>query len=77
MRSSIKFAPWELSHGLIWQLILVPRGATPPFLIAGFALVYVVVGIYLGTLLIGSTHRTLYDRLSGSRVVVPSIDPHR
>jgi hypothetical protein len=53
----------------------------PPWIAAGFGLVYLLVfaylvtlfvGLlvfaYLVTLFVGSTHRTLYDRLAGSVV---------
>jgi hypothetical protein len=35
---------------------------------AGFVVVYVLVGLYLVTLFVGS-HRTVYDRLAGSIVI--------
>jgi len=37
--------------------------------IGGFAAVYLLLFAYLVSLFVGSQHRTLYDRVAGSRVV--------
>jgi uncharacterized RDD family membrane protein YckC len=68
-REAIRFLPWEMSHALIWQIVLSPGGRSfPPWIAVGFGLVYVFVFILLFTLFVGSNHRTLYDRIAGSVV---------
>ncbi len=37
--------------------------------IGGFAVVYLLVFAYVISLFVGSQHRTLYDRVAGSRVM--------
>ena len=70
IREAVRFTPWELSHAFIWRTVLSPvRVSTPPWLIAGFAVVYALVLLYLASLFIGASHRTVYDRLAGSRVI--------
>jgi uncharacterized RDD family membrane protein YckC len=78
-RSVLKFLPWELSHTLLWR---IPRGAgadasLPSWIVAGFAVVWLLVLAYLAGLFRGPTHRTLYDRLTGTVVlrVGPLEDP--
>jgi uncharacterized RDD family membrane protein YckC len=69
VREAIRFLPWEISHALVWQVVLTQGGRSfPPWIAVGFGLVYLLVITYLVTLFIGSTHRTLYDRLAGSVV---------
>jgi uncharacterized RDD family membrane protein YckC len=70
VREGVRFLPWEMSHALVWQVALSPGGRTfPPWMAAGFGLVYLLVFSYLVTLFVGSTHRTIYDRLAGSVVL--------
>lgn len=70
IREAVRFTPWELSHALIWRVAISPlRGSAPPWLIAGFAVVYALVLVYLVSLFIGPRHRTLYDLLAGSVVI--------
>ena len=38
--------------------------AFPPIIVAGLVLVWVIVGVYLISLLISKTHQTLYDLLA-------------
>jgi uncharacterized RDD family membrane protein YckC len=72
VREAVRFLPWEMSHALVWQVALSPGARTfPPWMAAAFGLVYLLVFSYLVTLFVGSTHRTLYDRIAGS-VVIPS-----
>lgn len=69
-REAIRFLPWELSHAIIWRLALsATKNSFPAWAGAGFALVYLLVFVYVVTLFVGSQHRTLYDRLAGSWVL--------
>jgi uncharacterized RDD family membrane protein YckC len=69
-REAVRFLPWELSHAIIWRLALSPaKNSFPAWAGVGFALVYLIVFAYLVTLVFGSQHRTLYDRLAGTWVL--------
>jgi uncharacterized RDD family membrane protein YckC len=68
-RTALKFIPWELAHTCIWQLRFAPPDASP-LITLGLVLVWVLVGANIASLLISPTHQTLYDRLSGSAVVM-------
>lgn len=70
LRSLLKFVPWELTHACLWRIPgwpLAPK-TFPPIIVAGLVLVWVIVGVYLTTLLISKTHQTLYDSLAGAYV---------
>ena len=71
LRSAVKFLPWELAHFTIWHYVYGSAGhASPPAWAAlVLAFVYVLVAAFLLTLFIGREHRTIYDRIAGSRVV--------
>lgn len=67
-RSALKFVPWELAHGVIWQFSVA--GSKPPtILTVWLAVVWLLVGLNLVSVLVGARHRALYDRLAGTRVV--------
>ena len=67
-RAALKFVPWELAHACIWQITFAgPRPS--PLIGAGFALVWLLVGANLLSLLLNRKHQTLYDRLSATAVV--------
>ena len=61
------------------RVVLVPVAApvtvtgtvtvVPPEVIAGFVLLYVLVGIYIASALISKKHRTPYDWAAGSYVI--------
>lgn len=71
VRSLIKFLPWQIAHTSIYQIKeVVPGGPLAPFNITGFVLVYFLIGIYFLSALISKKHRTPYDWVSGSYVVV-------
>ena len=72
LRSAVKFLPWELAHFTIWQLIYgsASHANLPTWAAVSLAVVYVLVAAYLVTLFVGRTHRTIYDRIAGSRVIV-------
>jgi uncharacterized RDD family membrane protein YckC len=69
VRELVRFLPWEMAHSLIWPLALPPHLEPVAVTIAGFAVVYLLLFIYLISLFVGSEHRTVYDRLAGSRVL--------
>jgi uncharacterized RDD family membrane protein YckC len=70
VREGVRFLPWELSHALIWRAVLSPQRNSPTTLEAvGFAVVYMLVFAYLVSLFVGAQHRTIYDRIAGSRVM--------
>ncbi|MEZ4673126.1 MAG: RDD family protein [Caldilineaceae bacterium] len=68
-RTLLKFVPWELAHTCIWQIRFAPP-APSPLITAGFALVWILVGANLVSLLRSRSHQTLYDRLAGTYVVL-------
>lgn len=70
-RSLVKFLPWQIAHTSIYQIKeIVPGGPSEPFDITGFVLVYFLVGIYIFSALMSKKHRTPYDWISGSYVIV-------
>ena len=67
-RTLLKFVPWELSHTLIWEIRFTTQ--TDSLLISyGFALVYLLIGLNLATLLMTRKHQTLYDLLVKTCVI--------
>lgn len=69
-RIVLKFLPWEIAHTAIWHTPGWPRNPQPTTLdYAAYALVYVLAGGYVVSLLASPTRRTLYDRLTSTRVV--------
>ena len=71
-RSLIKFLPWQFAHTSIYHIEGLPLAPVEPspMVIAGFALVYLLVGIYIASALISKKHRAPYDWASGSYVIV-------
>lgn len=69
VREAVRFLPWEMAHSLIWPLALPPHEEPLAVTIGGFAVVYLLLFVYLVSLFVGSEHRTVYDRLAGSRVL--------
>lgn len=70
-RTVLKFVPWEIAHTSLWHTPGWPLHAQPiPLDYAGYILIYVLVGVYVVTLLTSATRQTLYDRLTRSRVVI-------
>jgi uncharacterized RDD family membrane protein YckC len=65
-RTLLKFVPWELSHTLIWQIYFSP--IVSPWINYGFALVYLLIGLNIISLLLTKTHQTLYDLLAQTYV---------
>ena len=67
-RTALKFIPWELAHTCIWQLSGTNQ-EIPTILLVGFIFVWVMVGIYLLTLLISSKKQSLYDQITNTFVI--------
>ena len=69
-RSAIKFLPWQIAHTSIFHIPGWPAQvqAVPTGSIAGFVLVWILVGLYLAALIFSKTHRTPYDWLARTAV---------
>ena len=67
-RTLLKFIPWELSHTLIWQ-IYFSRQTEMVWINYGFALVYLLMGLNIVSLLRTRTNQTLYDLLTKTYVI--------
>lgn len=72
VRSLLKFVPWELTHACLWRIPGWPLApATPsPIIMAGLVLVWVLVGIYLISMIVSKKHQALYDWIAGTCVIV-------
>lgn len=67
-RTLLKFIPWELSHTLIWQIYFSPQ-AESALINDGFALVYLLIGLNIASLVFTRTKQTLYDLLAHTHVI--------
>jgi uncharacterized RDD family membrane protein YckC len=67
-RTFLKFIPWEISHTLIWQIYFSP-GPEAVWINYGFALVYLLIGLNIASLVITKTNQTLYDLLTDTYVI--------
>jgi hypothetical protein len=67
-RTALKFIPWELAHTCIWQISFAV-GEPSPLIIAGFALVWMLVVANVVSLVMRARRRAIYDRLAGTYVV--------
>ena len=67
-RTVLKFLPWELAHTCIWQLRF--ERLPSEVIVSGFILVWVLVGGNILSLLSNAHHQTLYDKISGTVVIV-------
>lgn len=67
-RTALKFIPWEISHTLIWQ-IYFSEGTNPVWINYGFALVYLLIGLNIVSLVVTKTNQSLYDLITGTYVV--------
>lgn len=70
-RNVLKLIPWELTHACLWRIPGWPLAPeTPPLWITiGLILVWVIVALYVISLLLSRTGQTLYDLIAGVRVV--------
>jgi uncharacterized RDD family membrane protein YckC len=70
LRSMAKFAPWELTHTVIWRIPGWPGAmeTLPPAPTVGLALVWVLVAAYLGSLILQGGRRTVYDHWAGTEI---------
>ena len=71
LRSLLKFVPWELTHACLWRIPGWPLAPTmpSPIIMAGLALVWILVGAYLVSLLASKKHQALYDWMAGTYVI--------
>jgi uncharacterized RDD family membrane protein YckC len=67
-RTLLKFVPWEISHTLIWQIYFSPQTESV-WINYGFALVYLLIGLNLLSLVLTKTKQTLYDLLTHTYVI--------
>lgn len=68
-RIIMKFLPWELSHFLVYRLIHLEEGEFPVYLMLIGSLIYILMFAYLLTAVFSKEDRSLYDRLSGTKVI--------
>jgi uncharacterized RDD family membrane protein YckC len=71
-RNALKLLPWELTHACLWRIPGWPFDPqTPPLWInIGLILVWVIVVVYVVSLLFSRTGQTLYDHLAGMRIAL-------
>jgi uncharacterized RDD family membrane protein YckC len=67
-RSLVKFLPWQLAHISIPRLLWVEN--PPMWVTVNLVVVWLLVAVYLAFLWLTKTHRTPYDWLAGSMVIV-------
>ncbi|MEM7030785.1 MAG: RDD family protein [Chloroflexota bacterium] len=72
VRAIIKFLPWQLAHTCLFHIPGWPIAPQEPptWVFIGLILVWVLVGAYIVAMVISPRHRTPYDWLAGSQVVV-------
>lgn len=69
VRTILKFLPWELSHFLVYRLVSLGEGEFPLHLMLIGSLVYLLIFVYILSVIFSKENRSLYDRLSGTKVV--------
>jgi hypothetical protein len=72
VRAIVKLLPWQIAHTCLFHVPGWPLapGAPPPWVIVGFGLVWLLAISYLAPLAFSKSHRTPYDRLAGSEVLM-------
>ena len=68
-RIILKFLPWELSHFLIYRLMHLGEDQFPLHLMLIGGLIYFLMFAYILTAIFSKEKRSLYDRLSGTKVI--------
>lgn len=68
LRSGLKFLPWQLAHTAVFHIILRPE--TQNFFLYISVLAQALVLANILTAILGRKHQSIYDRISGTRVVV-------
>ncbi len=78
MRSVVKFLPWQVQHTCLFHIPGWPMETQEPpvWVVVGVVLAWVVILIYVVTLAVSPTRRTLYDWVSGSQVVMSRTEDH-
>ena len=67
LRSVVMFIPFELNHTVMFHL--GPRGGPPsPVFVIGIVLVWVVIAIYIGSILATKQRQSLHDLAAGTVV---------
>lgn len=74
-RSLLAFAPWELTHACLWRIPGWPLAPAPPapIIVAGLTLVWVVLAVYLTSMLLSKKRQTLYDMLTSAYVITAPV----
>jgi len=79
-RNALKLLPWELTHACLWRIPGWPFDPqTPPLWInVGLVLVWVIVAVYVISLIFSRTGQTLYDHLADMRITLAEsiAEPH-
>jgi len=57
-----------LAHTCIWQISFAPENPSP-LILAGFVLVWLLVGANIVSLVVSKTDQALYDRIAETYVV--------
>jgi hypothetical protein len=68
---ALKLLPWELTNACLWRVPGWPLTAHDPprWAHVGLVMVWMIVLLYVVSLLLTRTGQTLYDRLTGVQVV--------
>ncbi|ANU18231.1 hypothetical protein BBI11_14815 [Planococcus maritimus] len=69
VRIALKFTPWELSHFLVYRLVGNGEGNIPAIWMWLGAGIYGLLFLYVLTAVLSKDKRTLYDWLSGTKVI--------
>lgn len=72
IRNLLKFVPWELSHFLVYRLMVLGNDPVPAFYMVVGGFVYVLMFSYLTTAIFSKRKQTLYDWFVKTQVVKSS-----
>jgi len=71
LRSLVKFLPWQMAHTCIYHVKGWPSAPEMTSeIVVGLVVVWVLVGVYVSSLILSKTHRTPYDWLASACVIV-------